>query len=110
MGLRVAAHDGEIVGRRGVVARAHVRHRVRRLEQHLDLAERRLLDKPAAHDLFFLGHSGARPQDANPEPMNTGLWNMASGLGPVDRPGMTGLIAIYSNPGGWRSCQSVAAW
>jgi hypothetical protein len=26
---------------------------------------------------------------ANPEPMNTGLWNMGSGLDPSGRPGMT---------------------
>jgi hypothetical protein len=26
---------------------------------------------------------------ASPESMNTGLWNMDSGLGPLGRPGMT---------------------
>jgi hypothetical protein len=29
---------------------------------------------------------------ANPEPMNTGLWNMGSGLGPSGRPGMTTFV------------------
>src|SRR5437763_3440659 len=34
-------------------------------------------------------HSGAQPKAANPEPMNTGFWNMGSGLSAVPSPGMT---------------------
>ena len=36
-------------------------------------------------------HSGARPQAESPEPMNTGLWNMGSGLAAARRPGMDEL-------------------
>jgi hypothetical protein len=35
------------------------------------------------------GHSGARAKAANPEPMDTGLWNMGSGFAAARRPGMT---------------------
>jgi hypothetical protein len=34
-------------------------------------------------------HSGDRAKRGSPEPMNTALWNMASGLAAVRRPGMT---------------------
>ena len=30
-----------------------------------------------------------RGKAASPEPMNTGLWNIGSGLAPAGRPGMT---------------------
>src|SRR5260370_41220132 len=36
----------------------------------------------------FRRHSGS-PEGRGPEAMNTGLWNMASGLAPARRPGMT---------------------
>src|SRR4029077_9392553 len=48
-GLRVITAECEAVGRRRVVARRRVRHRIRGLEQYADLAKRCLLYKPAAH-------------------------------------------------------------
>jgi len=41
-----------------------------------------------AHNIVIPGRRSA----ANPESMNTGLWNMGSGLGPAGRPGMTTFV------------------
>jgi hypothetical protein len=45
--------------------------------------------KGRARNVAQNGHSGGRAQRGSPEPMNTGLWNMDSGLAAAPRPGMT---------------------
>src|SRR5947207_1327563 len=47
--------------------------------------------KPALHNHR---HSGGRAERGSPEPVNTGLWNMASGLTAARRPGMTTCCAF----------------
>src|SRR5205814_8398497 len=44
---------------------------------------------PTNSPLLHVCHSGARAKRGSPESMNTGLWNMDSGLAASPRPGMT---------------------